>query len=248
MTNSGTLRAENGAELRLLAGPFTTSGSVFATAGSTITRVDLDYIQTAGSTIIDGSLVLNPGGTVTLDGGVLGGDGLVVAHVNNVAGAVSPGSSAGTLTVDGNYTQGFDGVFAVEVGGTRPGQFDVLAITNNATLGGMLDVTFIDDFDPQIGQMFTIMTANDVFGVFDFVDSCAGLSVAYNKTSVVLTITTGCATCPWDCGGDNDGNVGIVDFLALLAQWGSPGTCDFNGGGVGINDFLELLANWGPCP
>ena len=29
--------------------------------------------------------------------------------------------------------------------------------------------------------------------------------------------------CPWDCGGDNDGN-------------------------VGINDFLELLANWGPCP
>ena len=53
--------------------------------------------------------------------------------------------------------------------------------------------------------------------------------------------------CPWDCG-DNDGNVGIVDFLALLAQWGGPGSCDFDGRGVGINDFLELLANWGPCP
>ena len=26
--------------------------------------------------------------------------------------------------------------------------------------------------------------------------------------------------CPWDCGGDNDGTVGIVDFLALLAAWG----------------------------
>ncbi len=54
--------------------------------------------------------------------------------------------------------------------------------------------------------------------------------------------------CPWDCGGDNDGNVGINDFLALLAQWGGPGSCDFDRGAVGISDFLELLANWGPCP
>ncbi len=53
--------------------------------------------------------------------------------------------------------------------------------------------------------------------------------------------------CPWDCGGDNDGNVGIIDFLALLAQWGGPGSCDVDGGGVGISDFLNLLANWGPC-
>ena len=55
--------------------------------------------------------------------------------------------------------------------------------------------------------------------------------------------------CPWDCGGDNDGDVGIVDFLVLLAQWGDPGSCDFEGDGtVGIVDFLELLANWGACP
>ncbi len=53
--------------------------------------------------------------------------------------------------------------------------------------------------------------------------------------------------CPWDCA-DGDGNVGIVDFLGLLAQWGGPGTCDVDGGGVGITDFLALLANWGPCP
>ncbi len=56
-----------------------------------------------------------------------------------------------------------------------------------------------------------------------------------------------CTPCPWDCG-DGDGTAGIVDFLALLAQWGGPGNCDFDGGGVGIVDFLELLANWGPCP
>ena len=55
-------------------------------------------------------------------------------------------------------------------------------------------------------------------------------------------------SCPWDCGLPQDKNVGIVDFLALLAQWGGPGTCDFDGGGVGITDFLKLLGSWGPCP
>jgi hypothetical protein len=53
--------------------------------------------------------------------------------------------------------------------------------------------------------------------------------------------------CPADCG-DHDGTVGVVDFLALLAQWGGPGSCDINGGGVSVTDFLEMLATWGPCP
>ena len=68
----------------------------------------------------------------------------------------------------------------------------------------------------------------------------------YGRSVFSVTIET--TPCPWDCGGDNDGLVGIVDFLALLAQWGGPGSCDFDGGGVGITDFIELLANWGACP
>jgi parallel beta-helix repeat protein len=55
--------------------------------------------------------------------------------------------------------------------------------------------------------------------------------------------------CPWDCGLPRDRQVGIVDFLAMLGQWGQVGApCDVDGGGVGITDFLELLGNWGPCP
>ena len=56
--------------------------------------------------------------------------------------------------------------------------------------------------------------------------------------------------CPWDCGGDCDGNVGVADFLSLLTQWGQIGTpCDLGLGasGVGIEEFLDLLLNWGPC-
>ncbi len=49
---------------------------------------------------------------------------------------------------------------------------------------------------------------------------------------------------------DDDGIVGIGDFLALLAVWGTNpgGPPDFDGDGtVGISDMLELLSNWGPC-
>jgi hypothetical protein len=62
-------------------------------------------------------------------------------------------------------------------------------------------------------------------------------------------VTLGIApACPWDCGEPADGQVGVVDFLAVLAQWGTQDGCDFDGGGVGVTDFLALLANWGACP
>jgi len=55
--------------------------------------------------------------------------------------------------------------------------------------------------------------------------------------------------CPWDCDDPADGEVNIVDFLALLAQWGQVGvSCDLDGGGVSITDFLKMLAAWGTCP
>jgi hypothetical protein len=57
------------------------------------------------------------------------------------------------------------------------------------------------------------------------------------------------SACPGDL--DGDGEVGINDFLDLLAAWGpNPGHAgDLDGDDiVGINDFLMLLAAWGPCP
>ncbi len=54
-------------------------------------------------------------------------------------------------------------------------------------------------------------------------------------------------SCPWDCA-NGDGQVGIVDFLALLQGWGAAGFCDFNGGGIGVVDFLAQLQHWGTCP
>ena len=89
-----------------------------------------------------------------------------------------------------------------------------------------------------IGDEITLFSAKK-FGSKDGGDS-----------SLFPTLTVEFTPCPWDCG-DGDGEVGINDFLALLAQWDSIGTsCDFDLGppGVGIDEFLDLLAHWGPCP
>jgi hypothetical protein len=58
--------------------------------------------------------------------------------------------------------------------------------------------------------------------------------------------------CPADCLQTPDGEVSIVDFLALLRRWGESSVgspCDINGDGViGQEDVLDLLQVWGPCP
>ena len=106
-----------------------------------------------------------------------------------------------------------------------------------------------DSFVPLVGQTFTIITAANVSGVFDTIISCAGLSVTYNPTSVVLTITSTCAPCLADTNGDS--TVNVIDLLAMLAAWGpNPGhPADINNdGNVTVIDLLAMLAAWGACP
>ena len=57
--------------------------------------------------------------------------------------------------------------------------------------------------------------------------------------------------CPCDCNSEPDGVVNTQDFLALLAQWGGPGSCDCKqppDDVVDTKDFLAILATWGDCP
>ncbi len=44
------------------------------------------------------------------------------------------------------------------------------------------------------------------------------------------------------------GTLGIVDSLAVIGQYGTAGSGNLDGGELGVTDFLRLLAIWGPCP
>jgi len=68
------------------------------------------------------------------------------------------------------------------------------------------------------------------------------------RPRLTIEFTPPAASCPADV--DGDGDVGINDFLLVLANWGPCKGCpeDIDGDGdVGINDFLLLLASWGSC-
>jgi hypothetical protein len=74
-----------------------------------------------------------------------------------------------------------------------------------------------------------------------------------DRAELLLLFLDWCGGLQADCPGDinGDGEVSVVDFLALLAAWGpNPGhPADLDGDGdVGVVDFLALLAAWGPCP
>jgi hypothetical protein len=90
-------------------------------------------------------------------------------------------------------------------------------------------------------------SARNQFLVVFGADSAAGALI--DNENEIYGALLGGFRCPADLDGDDD--VGIVDFLLLLNQWGTNpgGPPDFDGDGtVGIVDFLELLLDWGPCP
>jgi hypothetical protein len=118
-----------------------------------------------------------------------------------------------------------------------------------ATPEGVLIQTFV--FEPlqySPGTPVNIgASAGDPPGetiVFD--GEVAGLDVTGTLSGCLIQIIP---CCPPDL--DYNCVVDVVDFLILLAQWGTNpgGPPDLDGNGdVGVNDFLLLLAAWGPCP
>ncbi len=89
----------------------------------------------AGTLLINGNQT--GGGTATVSAGAtLGGNGsLPGALINN--GVVAPGTSTGTLTVNGNYVQSAGAKLAIEIGGTAAGAFDLLRVVQGVDTGSI---------------------------------------------------------------------------------------------------------------
>jgi hypothetical protein len=135
-------------------------------------------ISGAGQTFSnDGNMIINSGRTLTVtagsltneSGATMSGEGTLDvfgASFSNL-GLVSPGLSAGTLTVTGDYTQTSTGTLDIEIGGTTPGtEHDVINISGAASLDGELNVILTGGFFPTLGDEFHIMTYGSHTGAF----------------------------------------------------------------------------------
>jgi filamentous hemagglutinin family protein len=106
--------------------------------------------------------------SLNLNGGNLTGSLLITANVSNQGGTVTPGTSPGALTINGNYVQGPGGTLLVEIGGTTGGsQYDQLIVNGNAALGGTLNVTLVNGYVPAGGETFSVVQSSGaVSGIF----------------------------------------------------------------------------------
>ena len=82
-------------------------------------------------------------------------------------GVLAPGDSPGLTVIDGDYTL-TSGTLAIELAGHQRGtQYDAVDVVGTATLGGLLEVTLLDDFLPAAGDVFQLLAAETISGSFD---------------------------------------------------------------------------------
>jgi hypothetical protein len=210
-TNAGSFNLQGGQNLTTVAGSFTNSGFLAVGSGSTLTignggttSIPVNYTQTAGLTVVDGTLTFTAtsAGTPTLsvNGGSLFGTGTLSYSSVVDAGALSPGDSAtqtGKLGVTGAYTQAANGNLGVSIGGSTAGtNYDQLNVGGASTLSGTLNISTINSYVPALGSTFDILHAGSVSGTFAAITG-AGIngsehySVTYNGTDVILTVVSG---------------------------------------------------------
>ena len=90
---------------------------------------------------------------------------------------LTPGDSStttGKLTVADTYTQSSSGALDIQINGATAGtKYDLLKVTQGATLGGTLNIALGTGFTPTVGETFTILTASSVSDTFATVNGLA---------------------------------------------------------------------------
>jgi fibronectin-binding autotransporter adhesin len=168
-----------------------TNGGSLTKQGSGNWFIDKVLNAPVSTRILSGVLTVNSQLTspiVTVSNGAeLAGFGPIVGTVTNL-GIVSPGTSPGTLTIDGDYTQNPSGTLRIEVAGLGEGEHDLLAVTGHASLAGTLQLIRVGDFNLQVGDQVTFLTANDgISGTFDTIENGFATATIVQAEVIILS-------------------------------------------------------------
>nr|WP_320116282.1 autotransporter domain-containing protein [uncultured Desulfuromonas sp.] len=162
-------------------------GYLFDEEGNLVER-DTDFYFSFDDDIVGNWLGYLGAGELSLNGdsdfesltvqqlGTLKGDGTIHGPVLN-QGAVAPGNSIGTLTIDGDYTQDSAAVLEIEAG---DGSSDLLRVTGTADLQGCT-LVLLPSGTLTDGH-YTILEAGTLQGTFDELWNPAVFSVVLNDT------------------------------------------------------------------
>jgi outer membrane autotransporter protein len=143
----------------------------------------------AGTLSVNGSIASSP--VLVNFGGTLGGNGTVGPTTILAGGALSPGNSVGTLTVNGNLAFTAASLYMVEVQGNTA---DRTNASGTATLAGTVGLSHLGG---KLAHSYTILSAaGGRTGTFDSLvpinlPAFITASLAYTSTDVELNLTSG---------------------------------------------------------
>lgn len=181
-TGQGNLVAAGGGNLIAAGGGNAPAEHAIADAPADPDSATSGFFLIGGETNLDRLTIT---GDVELDGGVLSGSGYIFGNVTNNGAYISPGHSAGAISVIGNFAQGANGTLVVEDGGAYPDQYDHLGVSGSATLGGTLDIRTINGYVPDKADTFSPLAFASSSGSFNTVSSNA--SVTVNPTGLLAS-------------------------------------------------------------
>jgi hypothetical protein len=126
----------------------------------------------------------------------LTGTGTIAGDLINNGGTISPGHSAGTITIEGQFTQSPDGLTVMELGA----ESDQIIVSQDANLAGRLEIVLSEDFDFLDGDIFTLMTYLSHSGEFDnvlgLVFDGGFFDLTYGDSALTLTANSTASTVP----------------------------------------------------
>ncbi|ABC33508.1 conserved hypothetical protein [Hahella chejuensis KCTC 2396] len=145
------------------------SGNATVTNGGLLKSAD------AISAIPGGVLLLDEGKVaaqrVMTEGGKIQGNGDITGDVQNTyEGTIATGANGSSLNIDGNYTQEHGSTLELTLGDWDAIGDYKLNINGDADLDGILKIDLWDTFKPQLNDVFTLIKADNINGMFsDFV-------------------------------------------------------------------------------
>lgn len=230
-------------------------------AGGELVAAAAATVRVGGALELDDGLVATP--QLTVDGGgQLNGTGVIAGNVvigNDIAGGtvavLSPGFSPGTIEIDGDLDLESDAQTVIEISGLAGNPHDMIMVTGDALLDGVLQIDAIDGYTPTAGDEFTVIVSGDLDDtVFADVEAArVGDVILWPEYSLSAMTVIGARVGDMDLSGvvdegdidrfafalrDNSGyDDALFETEFEVADMDGNGRVDFGD----ISDFAELV-------
>jgi T5SS/PEP-CTERM-associated repeat protein len=161
--------------------------------------------------------------------------------------------TAGELVVAGDLALGPPALVRIPVAG--PGQAGLLHVTGKATLGGTLELRFVDGYAPQAGDVLPVLSIDGktkgAFTAVRVVGLAPGFDFTLGPVNGALAVTALSPGTPAVCAdpadGDQDGIADCADACPHAADPPAlPGAAQADADGDGIGDACDPCASGVP--